>query len=227
MACSGSHCTNHGTGTTTCVAHRGVCSTNRPFSVSGEAGSTSGRIRADDINNVRTTIRDELARWDEKYGPYNYLQGTAYNSSTLVDNVHINELDNMIAQIIGGWTQYAQDATITALQWTNLAARYDQMRQACICNTDCACNLVCACHNDCGCNYSDERLKENIEFVETKDGVNVYSFTYLWDKATKYLGVMAQELVGTKYESALSLDKDGFYTVNYSKLPVDFVKLAA
>jgi hypothetical protein len=37
---------------------------------------------------------------------------------------------------------------------------------------------------------------------------------------TTHKGVIAQNLLGTKYESALSKDKDGFYMVDYSKLPI-------
>ena len=33
---------------------------------------------------------------------------------------------------------------------------------------------------------------------------------------------MAQELVDTKYASALGTDKDGFYYVDYSQLPITF-----
>lgn len=220
MACSGSHCTNHGTGTTTCASHRGTCDTNRPLSVSGEFASTSGRIRADDINNLRNNIRAELARWDDKYGPYSYYQSTAYVANeTIVDNNHINELDNMVAQIIGNWTTYADGVNMGWNHWNNLRDRYNVMRTACICNSDCACNNVCACHNDCGCNYSDERLKENIEFVETKHGLNWYSFTYLWDKATRVVGVMAQEILMTQYASAVTTDGNGYYMVDYNKLP--------
>lgn len=220
MACSGSHCTNHGTGTTTCSNHRGTCSTNRPLSVSGEFASSSGRILASDIDNIRQNIRNELTVWNNKYPGYTWYEGTAYDTNTLVNNDHINYMDNMVAQIIGGWTTYANDTTITTGQWSNLSARYDSMRTSCICNSDCSCNLVCACHNDCGCNYSDERLKENIEFVETKNGLNIYSWNYIWDKVTRFTGVMAQELVGTKFESALHVDKSGYYMVNYAKLPI-------
>jgi len=35
---------------------------------------------------------------------------------------------------------------------------------------------------------------------------------------------MAQELLGTKYEDALSKDSNGYYQVNYSKLPVKMIE---
>jgi hypothetical protein len=79
---------------------------------------------------------------------------------------------------------------------------------------------VCACYNDCACNYSDERLKENIIFLGKKGELNIYSFTYLWDKTKTYIGVMAQELLNTKYAHAVTTDSNGYYMVNYGKLPI-------
>jgi hypothetical protein len=115
---------------------------------------------------------------------------------------------------------YYQGNIIYGIDWTQLVAKYNVAAHDCICNSDCACNNVCACHNDCGCNYSDERLKKNIQFVENKQGLNLYSYNYIWDSATTYIGIMAQQLIGTKYESALSKDNKGYYMVDYSKLPV-------
>ena len=69
--------------------------------------------------------------------------------------------------------------------------------------------------------WSDLRLKENINKVGTSpSGLNVYQFNYLGDNK-KYQGVMAQELVGTNFESALNT-KNGYYMVDYSKLDVQF-----
>jgi hypothetical protein len=69
--------------------------------------------------------------------------------------------------------------------------------------------------------FSDKRLKENIELVDTVQGVNVYEFDYI-DKsigADRYRGVMAQE-VETDYPDAV-LEFSGFKTVDYNKLPVN------
>ena len=65
---------------------------------------------------------------------------------------------------------------------------------------------------------SDARLKENIKYVKSVDGVNVYSYNYTWDDKPQ-LGAMAQELLGTKYDSAVIKHDSGFYMVNYAKLP--------
>lgn len=79
---------------------------------------------------------------------------------------------------------------------------------------------------------SDSKLKENTKFLyKTKDGLQIYKFTFndaikeLWKEETGddlngvWKGVMAQELIGTQWESALSRHKNGFYVVDYDKLP--------
>jgi hypothetical protein len=63
---------------------------------------------------------------------------------------------------------------------------------------------------------SDRRLKRNITFLETRNDINIYSFQYLWSDEY-FVGVMAQDLLGTKYESAV-IEHNGYYTVDYSKL---------
>lgn len=219
MACTGSHCDNHGTGTTTCDQHRPTCDTNRPLSLSGDFGVPGALIRASDIENLRANIRDELARWDLKYDGYTYYQSSAYYSGLGIDDVQADQLDNMIGQVIGGASDYPEGGLVEDTNWTNIRDRYNTMRTSCICNSDCACNLVCSCHNNCDCNYSDERLKENIAYVRTRRGINWYSFNYVWDKNKTHIGVLAQELLNTRYERAVSKDKDGYYMVDYSRIP--------
>ena len=125
------------------------------------------------------------------------------------------------ANMSAGNIFYASDFTALANAVINAGA-------TCLCNCNyCTCNCnYCTCNCNysctCNCNYSDSRLKENIKLVDTKDNLNVYSYTYLWDKTKTYIGVMAQELVGTRYESALGKDTNGYYFVDYSQLPVNF-----
>jgi hypothetical protein len=115
---------------------------------------------------------------------------------------------------------YAQGNLVEDTHWSVLLAKYNTMRQDCICNSDCACNLVCSCNGNCGCNYSDERLKENIKYLYTKKGIKLYSFNYIWDKSITKVGVMAQDLLNTVYSNAVLTDKNGYYKVDYNKLPI-------
>jgi hypothetical protein len=79
---------------------------------------------------------------------------------------------------------------------------------------------------------SDTKLKEKIQFIgKSSNGLHIYKFSYndyikqLWFNETgeslegEWRGVMAQELIGTKYEDAVQTHKEGFLIVNYDKLP--------
>ena len=67
---------------------------------------------------------------------------------------------------------------------------------------------------------SDIRLKEDIELLgKSPSGINIYSFKYIGEEE-KYQGVMAQEVLW-----ASTPDEKGYYSVDYSKLDVDFIKL--
>jgi hypothetical protein len=63
---------------------------------------------------------------------------------------------------------------------------------------------------------SDRRLKRNIVLLETRNGIKLYSFQYLWSDEY-FVGVMAQDLLGTEHESAV-VERNGFYTVDYRQL---------
>ena len=75
---------------------------------------------------------------------------------------------------------------------------------------------------------SDIRLKENIQLIEEgkDDNPNIYSFNYKKDKNTKWKGVMAQELIGTKHSDAVITDAEGFYMVDYTRLGFPMVKIS-
>lgn len=66
--------------------------------------------------------------------------------------------------------------------------------------------------------FSDIRVKENIQLAGQVQGINVYTYNYIWDK-TPQKGVMAQELLGTRWESAVSVHENGYYQVDYEQLP--------
>lgn len=66
--------------------------------------------------------------------------------------------------------------------------------------------------------FSDERVKENIKHIDTVEGLPVYSYNYKWED-TPRKGVMAQDLLATKYASSVSRHKSGYFMVDYSKLP--------
>jgi hypothetical protein len=80
--------------------------------------------------------------------------------------------------------------------------------------------------NWCNGNKSDKRLKKNIEFLyEQPNGLKIYQYEFL-DEITlkqpelsgKWQGVIAQDLVNTKFENVITLEDDGYFKVDYDKL---------
>ena len=73
---------------------------------------------------------------------------------------------------------------------------------------------------------SDIRLKTNINKIGVSNsGINIYTFEFIDKPSDLYQGVIAQELIGTEFESATRIESDGHYHVDYSKLDVEFKKI--
>lgn len=76
--------------------------------------------------------------------------------------------------------------------------------------------------------FSDARLKQEMVLIETdRYGVRWYSYRYREeakrifpsvDTQQRFVGVCAQDLLGTQYQHAVSM-VGSYYTVDYSKLP--------
>lgn len=84
---------------------------------------------------------------------------------------------------------------------------------------------------------SDIRFKKNIEYKYTSlDGLKIYTFEYNdnfvinqktefnEDYSGKWQGVMAQDLIGTNFESAV-ISEENYYKVDYNKLNTKLIKL--
>ena len=70
-----------------------------------------------------------------------------------------------------------------------------------------------------GATVSDKNLKTNIKYINTVNGIKIYSFNYIWSYI-KSIGVMAQDLLKMpQYKNAVHMTNIG-YVVDYSKLPI-------
>lgn len=97
------------------------------------------------------------------------------------------------------------------------------------------CNYISGTYVDAYCNgqKSDKRLKKNINFLyEQENGIKIYEFEFIEDAVKnnpdlegKWRGVIAQDLIGTKFEEALTLEEDGYFSVDYEKISVELIKL--
>jgi hypothetical protein len=75
---------------------------------------------------------------------------------------------------------------------------------------------------------SDRRLKQNILFKQySKSGIPIYEFQYIneSDGIGTYVGTMAQDLIKLGKQEAVTMDSDGYYSVYYDKIDVDFRKV--
>lgn len=72
---------------------------------------------------------------------------------------------------------------------------------------------------------SDSRLKNIISLYEVIDGINVYDYEYIDLPGEVYRGVIAQELIGTKFSDALVMENE-IYLVDYSKIGIEFKKIS-
>lgn len=74
---------------------------------------------------------------------------------------------------------------------------------------------------------SDRRVKTNIKQMSvTPESIKLYRFNYMWDPKTTYIGVMAQDLLGTPYAHAVTqLQDEGYYRVDYAALGLKMVTL--
>jgi hypothetical protein len=77
----------------------------------------------------------------------------------------------------------------------------------------------------CGGGKSDISYKENLNLIgQSPSGINIYQFNYIGEDGL-YEGVIAQELLGTEYEPALSLNEDGKFLVDYNQIDVEFKRI--
>jgi len=72
---------------------------------------------------------------------------------------------------------------------------------------------------DVGDDWSDIRLKRSVQYLGDASGLRKYSWNYVWGGPRK-VGVMAHELLGTKYADAVRV-VDGYMRVDYSQLPAE------
>jgi len=137
-----------------------------------------------------------------------------------------NPPDVSIPAFTTGFAGISTGAIIKASDINGLIKKVKDAGAVCLCNCNyCTCNCnYCTCNCNysctCNCNYSDRRLKKNVKFLKNIFGVNVYSFSYIWSNEV-FVGVMAQELLKTKYCNAVSMNSNGFYMVDYNKLPFE------
>ena len=75
-----------------------------------------------------------------------------------------------------------------------------------------------------GASASDQRLKTDIVFLTTVNGINLYKFRYKLGTPQMYVGVLAQEILRS-HPHAVTTTADGYLAVHYPKLGLRMMTL--
>ena len=194
--------------------------------------STFANVNAKVIHNHLTTLKTRIEvapKTPAQRGNASRTQSpTPDNQSSTVETTPDTYTFPVPTSYTSGFGGVSANATIYAQDINDLIAKLQGAGQVCICNCNyCTCNCnYCSCNCNyactCNCNYSDIRLKTNIELIGKEGDLNIYSWNYLGNNSKRFSGIIAQELLGTNYKSALNVDSTGYYYVDYSQLPVTF-----
>jgi hypothetical protein len=109
----------------------------------------------------------------------------------------------------------------------NVCWRYYQINggDICYCNSDPLSPITFHIQSYCNNQKSDITYKENLNLIgKSPLGINIYQFNYKGENGL-YEGVIAQELIQTQFEAALSKNEDDLYVVDYNKIDVEFKKI--
>ena len=191
------------------------------------------------IGKVSTSSIVTTTKWDELLTYVNQERARrragAISSPGFTGLVTASKLNTLINAIPGTYAGAISSVSAgTIIMATEFNAVVDKLNAAgsvCLCNCNyCTCNCnycTCNCNHSCtcNCNYSDRRLKTNIKFLRFEKEIKVYSYNYIYDNKKTYEGVIAQDLIGTHFEQALSLDELGYYMVDYSLLPIELKEI--
>jgi hypothetical protein len=181
----------------------------------------TGSIEASDINALKSGIEVAAAALGSFYDRFGIITTDAYAETNGVTTYYATA-----GAYTGGFAGVSAGILISSSHINDLISKLNGAASVCVCNCNyCTCNCnYCTCNCNysctCNCNYSDKRLKTNIEKIGVQNGFNIYTYNYIWDKTTKHTGVMAQEVLKTSYKHAIKIDKNGYYMVNYSALPI-------
>lgn len=78
----------------------------------------------------------------------------------------------------------------------------------------------------CNSQKSDIHYKENLNLIgKSESGINIYQFNYKNEEGL-YEGIIAQELIETEFQDALTKGENNLYLVDYDKIDVEFKKIS-
>lgn len=165
MKCS-SQCYSYGCSS----AHRAVCSSNLY-----NLGTLGTVPTAEQMNLLRAAVTTErTARNNHPRYTVAALAGSNVSVGDTVAAQHLTNLKTTINEMVNNTYDntsasitdtYVAGDLIASTHTSNIIDKINELSVDCICNSDCGANAVCGCYGNCGCNYSDKRLKTEIEYI--------------------------------------------------------------
>lgn len=167
-----------------------------------------------DINAERAVADQRALATNETLNALNILDQNLFNAQTGVGtNIQNQEMAalGLSAETINSLKAIAANLTTggasAGASASAAAAQADQAKQDNIMGTIGALGTAAAMF------FSDRRLKKNIEKIGMVNGINIYSFDYVWGKPS--IGVMADEVMHT---GAVHEHESGYLMVDYGRL---------
>lgn len=216
-------CNSHTASPATCTSHNRYITTDALGQSSLTAPSVGSAITANYINTILDGYKAEFIRSARTDANANLITNISAGNSITAATIN-NALSHLNDLYSGATLRVVANNPITAGNINTMITYLNSARAECVCNCNysctCNCNYGCTCY----CNYSDKRLKTNIKFIGEIKDLKLYSYSYKNNLSKRHVGVIAQDLISTKYESALIKNSNGMYMVNYSKLPIKIIK---
>jgi hypothetical protein len=174
-------------------------------------------IEKQEADNAKAAARGEEA-----------LQGKKVDEATRLQGIEMSEAKRIqMAEAEGELFQYQQQEDRTTQQLNRLSGQQAQQeanRAQAKANQNAAYGGIASGLGGIAAGFSDRRLKKNIKLIGVSDsGLKIYSFEYI-DKNLGdgvFQGVMSDEI---SKEAVIPFD--GYELVDYSKIDVEFKKIA-
>lgn len=165
MACTPAYC-SYNCYSDTCAVNAPACPTNATnFGADPVKGDVSF---ASHVNDLRISIDDERTTRRGLADDF----PSSVDSDNEIEEQHMvdmkDSINEMVAQTGDSTTVVITDTfsnLVSASEVTNLRDKINELREDCVCDSECGANSVCVCHGDCGNNYSDKRLKKEIKYM--------------------------------------------------------------
>ena len=124
-------------------------------------------------NSLRSAVASELAARQTGRSVASAAVEAHVHKVAIVNSVEVlTDLRDCINAMVSGSISTVYEGRIYQWHFTEIRDRILGLMRDCVCNSDCGANAWCTCYGNCDCNYSDKRLKQNIQVITAKTLLN-------------------------------------------------------